>query len=584
MNKTHTLEQRLIGPDRLAQLNRQRLKNLDLDSQRTFPTHLKRDTLTAFEAKQQLRHEMLVGRLTNQHNGEGGRIMAKYTDAVGRSREGALFDEHGELIHPKQDDGMPDWPLIRHSRYRFLGRVLAELLGDTMAWANAQVNTNAFIHPDEHGTERLFITEQRPGLECAIAQMNWFIRYDIRSHMAQIQDVDGEWMAIDDQVECFVRDTIAFYFSFFNPSPKDPNKLRSRCADWSQSRWKVVWNSFLSGQRIDSFSEWLHTLPFWDQVPRLDHWLTQCGLVPKHPREQEELIQWAARSILLIACIRTTQASTLKAKHDTIPVLIGPQGLGKSTLLQLLFPEGELQRNQWFTDTLKLNADEKKRVESIQGAVIAEAAEMSGATTADIESLRAFLSRTNDKIRLSYRHNPEPLPRLCSIVGTANGTTVLPNDPAGNRRFVAIEFIHGNPEKSFAYLNQWREQLWAEALERTQQGELATLPNHLRKAQAIANEDVRADDALMEEAVSDYLIERYTAGVRLFTAAEVADGARLLRDGESAAAVAQPIARRLVRVLERLGCTKQRLRQEGIRKRGWKMPEHGFDHEGPPGL
>ena len=73
----------------------------------------------------------------------------------------------------------------------------------------------------------------------------------------------------------------------------------------------------------------------------MDYWLSECGFEIDAPGE---LATWSSRSILMVACMRAREPET---KHDTIPVLVGPQGCGKSALAWLMPPE---YRNEWFTD------------------------------------------------------------------------------------------------------------------------------------------------------------------------------------------------------------------------------------------
>ena len=143
----------------------------------------------------------------------------------------------------------------------------------------------------------------------------------------------------------------------------------------------------------------------------------------------------------------------------------GPPGLGKSTCLRALLPPA---RDEWFTDSLNLSADLKVQVEALQGRVIVEAAELTGITRADTEQMKAFLSRTDDGgVRRAYRRDPEPSPRRCVIVGTADREQPLPND-ANLRRFVPISLDNaGNPTMATdvrAMVSAERELLWAEAL------------------------------------------------------------------------------------------------------------------------
>ena len=427
---------------------------------------------------------------------------------------------------------------------------------------------------------RYFMSERVEGLSAAFALMGVIVRFDTRSQSPQICTRSGDWIEINDQLESRLRETIASHFFFKRWSAKGTDKPRAVPADWSHAKWRQVMDAHLADHRVDSFIEWLERLPRWDGRERLESWLEACGFEFADAQENAGLIEWSARSILLTACSRALSPGV---KQDTIPVLIGPQGVGKSTALAWLLPED--QRNQWFTDGLRLSADEKRRVEALQGPVIVEVAEMSGATTADIDSLKAFISRTNDHVRLSYRRNPESHPRLCSIVGTANGTSVLPNDTSGNRRFVALQIKRGSASEVRSYLDENRDQLWAEAWERAQDGEVTHLPHWLRERQESVNEIHRSGDMILEEAVLKWLKMRKDDS-RLnpyFRLAECAEGCGILRDDERAENLSQPQVRRLARTVQRFGCQQTRVRISGKQMRVWALPDRFeiFHGDGP---
>ena len=148
-------------------------------------------------------------------------------------------------------------------------------------------------------------------------------------------------------------------------------------------------------------------------------------------------------------------------KLDEIPVLIGPGGIGKSTALRGIFPP-ELQ--DLFTDGLNLGTDAKTRVEALLGRAMVEIGEMAGARRADVESLKAFLSRTDDgSTRLSYDKRPTPMPRRCVIVGTADRNDPLPPDH-NLRRFVPVVLEGGDVGALIEYMDANRGQLWSRSL------------------------------------------------------------------------------------------------------------------------
>ena len=436
-------------------------------------------------------------------------------------------------------------------------------------WAREQVESGSFFEGEcSAGRDRRFITDNVHGLEAALADMHVSIRYDRRSQSAQVLDTHGEWIEINDRIEAIIRERIATLYSFIDQRSKT-DRPKAVPARYSSMAWTLAWNAYLGDHEIDAFEEWLNRLPAWDMVPRLDTWLTQVGFeVDEDAPNITELVAWAARSILLVACLRTLRPGV---KHDNVPVLIGPQGCGKSTALAHLLAKPD--RDAWFTDALRLAAGEKSRVEALQGAVIVEAAEMSGATTADIESLKAFLSRTNDRVRLAYRRNPEANPRRCSIVGTANGSVVLPNDPTGNRRFVAIPIRAGDPARVREWLAQHRLQLWAEAWERARNGEKAWMQPHLRAAQEALNETVRNSDPILEDAVREWIEWRIASGNNQFQVKDVVAGCGILGKDESASQLPMLQVRRVSRALDRFGCIQKRVRRSGQQVRVWEAPE-----------
>lgn len=440
-------------------------------------------------------------------------------------------------------------------------------------WAMEQVGDhNVWVGEDDLGRECRFISESDAGLQIALGQLGAIVRWNLRLLAAEIRHPDGTWHRIDDLIEASLRQMIAAVFSFPRRSHKS-DQIRAVPANFTNAAWRTVLNAVLFGVQVDPFVQWLDTLEPWDGTPRIDQWLYKAGFVLDEEADGEQtqaLIEWSARSMLMVACAR---ARTPGLKHDTIPVLIGPQGTGKSTALAWLVPEE--YRNQWFSDSLKLSAEEKRRVEALQGAVFVEVAEMTGATTADIESLKAFLSRTVDYIRLSYRTNPEGMPRRVSMAGTANGTAVLPNDPSGNRRFVALKITDGSVHAVRNYLDANRRQLWAEAWARTKAGEECWLPAELEAVQSAMNEQHRSADLILEDAVLEWLgaqAQKRVPGEEWFRIGECAKAIGMVKERESAESLSQRDVQRLSRVLTRYGCEPKRVSIDGKKTRVWLYP------------
>src|SRR5262249_61625370 len=119
----------------------------------------------------------------------------------------------------------------------------------------------------------------------------------------------------------------------------------------------------------------------------------------------------------------------------------------------------------WFGDDLPLNVDEKKVIETLHGRWIVEAAELSGLKKADVEHLKAFLSRQIDRSRMAYGRLPIEAPRQCVVIGTTNKSEYL-RDVSGNRRFWPVRIWRFDLNA----LSRARRQVGAEAAGREAHG------------------------------------------------------------------------------------------------------------------
>jgi predicted P-loop ATPase len=176
------------------------------------------------------------------------------------------------------------------------------------------------------------------------------------------------------------------------------------------------------------------------------------------------------------------------------------QGGDKSTLLATL-----AGHDDWFSDDLPLNADSQRVIERTRGRWIIEAAELSGMRKADIEHLKAFLSRQRDRARMAYGRFVDDVPRQFIIVGTTNNSEYL-LDPTGNRRFWPIKI----EQVDIAALRRDRDQLWAEAAAREARGESIRLARERWPAASDEQEARRTRDP-WEDALADipYAVPRY---------------------------------------------------------------------------
>ena len=148
-------------------------------------------------------------------------------------------------------------------------------------------------------------------------------------------------------------------------------------------------------------------------------------------------------------------------KFDYAMILQGKQGLGKSTFLRLL-----ALNDEWFSDSLD-NLDCDKATQSLIGSWIIELAELKALarTGGGIDSVKRFLSATQDKYRQPYARRADIFLRQCIFCGTTNKSNFL-CDETGNRRFLIVQTGITKPTKNLfcdEAINDIRL-AWAEAM------------------------------------------------------------------------------------------------------------------------
>jgi putative DNA primase/helicase len=107
---------------------------------------------------------------------------------------------------------------------------------------------------------------------------------------------------------------------------------------------------------------------------------------------------------------------------------------------------------------------DKAGPEKLQGYWILELGELAGMRKTDVEVVKSFISRSDDKYRASYGVNVESHPRQCIIVGSTNAESGFLRDITGNRRFWPVRISGDGKRKAWQMSVYDVEQIWAETL------------------------------------------------------------------------------------------------------------------------
>ena len=117
---------------------------------------------------------------------------------------------------------------------------------------------------------------------------------------------------------------------------------------------------------------------------------------------------------------------------DIILIFQGKQGIGKTRFFEKL-----ALRSAFFGEGICLDPRDKDSVIQATSKWIAELGELGSTMKKDMDSVKAFLTKSTDEYRTPYGKASLHYPRMTSFVGTVNDDEFL-IDQTGNRRFVTI--------------------------------------------------------------------------------------------------------------------------------------------------
>lgn len=225
----------------------------------------------------------------------------------------------------------------------------------------------------------------------------------------------------------------------------------------------------------------------WDGVKRVDTLLTDYLGAPDNVYTRAVI-----RKSLVAAVARAIEGGV---KYDTMPIFTGPQGIGKSTFLTNL-------GRRWFSDSLT-TFEGKDAAELIAGTWINEIGELTAMSRQDMNSVKQFLSKRDDRFRAAYGRTATSYPRHCVFFGTSNEAEFLRDQE--NRRFWPVD-VGLLP----ATKNVWEQmplevdQIWAEAYIYYQMGEPLIMKGEAAQMALDAQRGHRESDSI-EGMVLNYL-------------------------------------------------------------------------------
>jgi predicted P-loop ATPase len=272
-----------------------------------------------------------------------------------------------------------------------------------------------------------------------------------------------------------------------------------RYVPFSSRNHDVSFVKVVDDRRFHPIRDYLDALEPWDGVPRVETLLIRCLQADDTP-----YVRAVTRKTFAAAVGRIYRPGV---KFDSVLVLDGVQGIGKSTLFKDLVGE------EYYSETLSLtDLEDKSGAEKLQGFWIIEIGELAGMKKADIEKVKAFLSTSDDTYRPSFGRTVESHPRQCVIIASVNGERGYLRDITGNRRFWVVKARQEEQVKKWNFTDYERGQIWAEAKAIWESGEKLFLEGDLiKEAEGVQRDAMEVDErqGMVEEYLETLLPENW---------------------------------------------------------------------------
>ena len=191
--------------------------------------------------------------------------------------------------------------------------------------------------------------------------------------------------------------------------------------------------------------EFFANLPKWDGVPRAERIFIDFLNADDTSYTREVTFK-----SLLASVARVYNPG---CEWQYMPILRGLQGIGKSYVLKKL-------GGDWYTEIFDSVSD-SHALDAIEGSLIVEFPELDAFQGVRSNTLKAFISRSDDKRRKAYAIAKSSNKRTCVFFGTSNNSQLL-TDLTGNRRFPIIQCHSEYNQVKYGLSNEYILQLWSE--------------------------------------------------------------------------------------------------------------------------
>ena len=336
---------------------------------------------------------------------------------------------------------------------------------------------------------------------------NWTSELEINKQTLQIKaTIDNIWLILENDPNLrgkFALNEFAGRGEVLGDLPWNTSKKRRAWSDndnqglywYFEKTYSITSNSKVDAalslhserHKFNDVKTFLTSLK-WDRQPRLD-----TLLIDYLGAEDTPYVRTVTRKAFTAAVARVMEPG---CKYDTMLILVGPQGIGKSTLLDKM-------SKGWFNDSIR-TFEGKEASELLQGVWLVEIGELDAFKRSDDARIKQFLSLRSDRYREAYGRHVKVVPRCCVFFGTTNTYEFL-RDSTGSRRFWPVDVgVSGHTKNVWDDLDNEADQIWAEAVMRWRLGEKINLLDGI-ETEAKAEQETHRVISTKEGMILDYL-------------------------------------------------------------------------------
>lgn len=252
------------------------------------------------------------------------------------------------------------------------------------------------------------------------------------------------------------REKGTFCFRFRPVTDVVYNSITLNAQQEGMQLWDRDVHRYINSDRVPDFSpvdDYLQHLPQWDGH---DYIRELAGRVKcDNPLWQDLFYRW------FLGMVAYWQERDTKHANSTSPLLVGPQGIDKSTFcINILPPE----LNIYYTDDLDFS-EKRNAMLYLNRFLLINLDEFDQISANHQGFLKHLLQKPSVNVRKPHSAYIEKVRRYASFIATSNHEDLL-SDPSGSRRFICVHVSEIDNSQPIDY-----QQLYAQALSALDRGE-----------------------------------------------------------------------------------------------------------------